>query len=109
MGSDESTGEDVGRGRDEDVELDVCCYKDGRNKECKNHTDRYNEWEKYTFLVRWYGQVVRREEEYVGKRVARMDVDGRRRGRICGEKSGEDGCGGEEKERKTEDEVDGTV
>ena len=41
------------------------------------------------------------KEEYVGKRVMRMDVEGRRRkGRICGEKSDEDGCGGEEKERK---------
>ena len=31
----------------------------------------------------------------------RMDVEGRRRkGRICGGKSDEDGCGGEEKERK---------
>ncbi len=35
------------------------------------------------------------KEEYVGKRVMRMDVEGRRRkGRICGEKSDEDGCGG---------------
>ena len=41
------------------------------------------------------------KEEYVGKRVMRTGVEGRRRkGRICGEKSDEDGCGGEEKERK---------
>ena len=51
--------------------------------------------------TRYYRHVLRRGEEYVGKRVMRMDVEGRRRkGRICGENSDEDGCGGEEKERK---------
>ena len=33
MGSEESAGEEVGRGRDEDVEKDVWCYEDGQNKE----------------------------------------------------------------------------
>ena len=43
----------------------------------------------------------RRKGRICGERVMRMDVEGRRRkGRICGEKSDEDGCGGEEKERK---------
>ena len=39
------------------------------------------------------------DKEYVGKRVVRMGVEGRRRKGICGGKSDEDGCGGEEKER----------
>ena len=33
MSSEESTGEEVGRGINENVEMDVCCYKDGQNKE----------------------------------------------------------------------------
>ena len=46
----------------------------------------------------WRG---REGKEYAGKRVMRTGVEGRRRkGRICGEESDEDGCGGEEKERK---------
>ena len=39
------------------------------------------------------------KEEYVGNRVMRMYVDGRRRKGICGGKSDEDVCGREEKER----------
>ena len=31
--------------------------------------------------LKWYGHVLRREEEYVGKRVMVMDVAGKRRGR----------------------------
>ena len=38
-------------------------------------------------------------KEYVGERVMRMYVDGRRRKGICGGKSDEDVCGREEKER----------
>ena len=30
-------------------------------------------------ILNRYGDVMRRDEEYVGKRVARMDVEGRRR------------------------------
>ena len=36
MGSKAIAGEEVECGRDEDVELDVWCYKDGQNKEWKN-------------------------------------------------------------------------
>ena len=32
-GSEESSGEEVGRGRNEDVEMDVWSYKDGQNIE----------------------------------------------------------------------------
>ena len=31
--------------------------------------------------LRWYGHVIRREEEYVGKRVQRMNIGKRKRGR----------------------------
>ena len=31
--------------------------------------------------LKWYGHVLRREDEYVGKRVMGMEVPGKRRGR----------------------------
>ena len=31
--------------------------------------------------LKWYGHVVTRNEEYVGKRATRVDVEGRRKGR----------------------------
>ena len=36
MGSEKSTGEEVGRGRNEDVEMDVRGYKYEQDKEGKN-------------------------------------------------------------------------
>ena len=52
--------------------------------------------------LKWYEHVMRREEEYEGKRVVVMDVP-----RKCLYKCDGAGCAWEEKERKTEADVDG--
>ena len=57
MGSKESTGEEVGRGRNEDVEMISKKVQEIR--------------------LKWYGHGMRKDEEYVGKRVMWREGEGK--------------------------------
>ena len=85
MGSEESTIEEIGCGGNEDVKMDEWSRHNGdriRNERIRG-TTKVGEISKNVqeSRLKWYGHVLRREEEYVGKRVMVMEVPGKRRGR----------------------------
>ena len=56
---------EVGRGRNEDAEMDVWCYKDGQNKERIRGTTKVVEIPEKIMekRLKWNGCVMRRDEE----------------------------------------------
>ena len=63
MGSEESSGEEIGRGSREDVEMDVLCYKAGQNKEWKDQrATKVGEISNNVQQRRLYGCVMRNDE-----------------------------------------------
>ena len=85
MGSEESTREEVGCGGNEDVKMMSGVTKLDRIRNDRiRGTTKVGEISKKVqeSRLKWYGHVLRREEEYVGKRVMVMEVPGKRtRGR----------------------------
>ena len=75
MGSEEFTRGEVGCGGNEDVKRDRI-----RNERSRG-TAKVVEISKKVqeSRLKWYGHVLKREEEYVGKRVMGMEVPAKRR------------------------------
>ena len=84
MGSEESTREEVRCSGNEDVMSGVTKLDRIRNQRIRG-TTMVGEISKKVqeSRLKWYGQLLRRKEEYVGKRMMVMEVPGkRRRGRL---------------------------
>ena len=67
MGSKESAGEEVGRDGKENVEMDVWCCKDDRNIKYERITRVMKVEEIFKKKLKWYGHVMRRNEQCVAK------------------------------------------
>ena len=81
FGSDESTREEVGCGGNEDVNMDEWTKLDRIRNGIIRGTTKVGEISKIVqeSKLKWYGHVLRRSDEYVGKRVMGMEVSGKRR------------------------------
>ena len=81
MGSEESAREEAGCGGNEDVKMDewrVTKLDRMRNERIRGKM-KVGEISKKVqeSRLKWYGRVLRREDEYVGKRVMAMEVPGK--------------------------------
>ncbi|KAK6734032.1 hypothetical protein RB195_017667 [Necator americanus] len=85
LADDQSLGKGVARYRDADVEVDDRCNaeRESIQRHCALHLRRRPITEKMKEArLRWFGHVLRREEDSVAKTALKLDVSGvRPRGR----------------------------
>ena len=79
--SEECTREEVGCCGNEDVKMDEWSYQAGQKNERIRGASKVGEISKKVreSRLKWYGHVLRRDGECVGKRVMVMEVPGKRR------------------------------